>query len=98
MAMYTNYLVCYDIEDNKVRKKFYEKLKDLGLVPIQKSVFMGYLKPPEFVAVQDIAKNLLNEGTDSCLWFACSLSEDQVRSCLGLKNFTLEDPDGAVTL
>lgn len=39
MSQYTRYLVCYDIEDSKVRRRFFSFLKDLGLVPLQESVF-----------------------------------------------------------
>jgi len=41
--MYTQIMVSYDIEDNKNRKKLFEELKDIGLKPIQKSVFWGYV-------------------------------------------------------
>ena len=41
-AAYVRYLVCYDIVDNKKRKKFADFLKDLGLIPLQKSVFYRY--------------------------------------------------------
>ena len=37
MGMYAKYLVCYDIVDNKRRKRFSDALKDLGMVPMQKS-------------------------------------------------------------
>ena len=36
---YTQVVISYDIADNKKRLKFYEVLKDFGLLPIQKSVF-----------------------------------------------------------
>ena len=47
MGMYAKYLVCYDIVDNKRRKRFSDALKDLGMVPMQKSVFYGDLKGAE---------------------------------------------------
>jgi len=39
MSIYVKYLVCYDITDGRIRKKFSDSLKDLGLVPLQESVF-----------------------------------------------------------
>lgn len=44
MSIYVKYLVCYDISDTKIRKKFSDCLKDLGLVSLQESVFYGDLK------------------------------------------------------
>ena len=44
---YTQVIIAYDIADNKKRIKFYETLKDFGLLPIQKSVFWGYILPSE---------------------------------------------------
>lgn len=42
-SMYSEIIVTYDIEDNKNRKKLFEELSDLGLKPIQKSVFWGHV-------------------------------------------------------
>lgn len=47
MSIYVKYLVCYDISDTKIRKKFSDCLKDLGLVSLQESVFYGDLKKTE---------------------------------------------------
>ena len=38
-----NYLVIYDISENSKRTKLADKLKDYGLIRIQKSVFIGEL-------------------------------------------------------
>ena len=43
MSLYVKYLVCYDISNTRTRSKFFDFLKDLGLTPIQKSVFFGDL-------------------------------------------------------
>ena len=42
MAIFYEVLVTYDIEDNKNRKKLFDKLKDMGLNSIQKSVFCPF--------------------------------------------------------
>ena len=69
-------------------------MKDLGLIPIQKSVFFGDLTAPEFSAVKKLAYELLNTDTDKCLWLKCSLDESRIRLCLGYKNFEYTEPDG----
>ena len=45
--MYVQVVVSYDIANTKMRNKLFEELKDLGLKPIQKSVFWGYLLPSQ---------------------------------------------------
>lgn len=46
---YTQILVAYDISNDKKRRKLFEELKDMGLHPIQKSIFWGniYIKDKE---------------------------------------------------
>ncbi len=92
-GIYVKYLVCYDIADGKKRKRFYEGLKDLGLVPIQKSVFYGDLKPPEVKTMVKMINDQLDSKEDSCLWFPCYLSVDHIKSCLGLSDFNYISPD-----
>ena len=53
MAIYFDLVVAYDIDDNRQRKEVYEQLRDLGLTPIQKSVFWGRVLPAEERAVRD---------------------------------------------
>ncbi|WP_390516707.1 hypothetical protein [Sutterella wadsworthensis] len=45
--MYAKNLVRYNLSNNSRRKEFSDTLKDLGLVPIQDSVFYGDLKLAE---------------------------------------------------
>lgn len=49
-----DYFISYDIEDNKSRTKLFERLKDFGLKPIQKSLFYGELSRAEKVAIKGI--------------------------------------------
>ncbi|WP_156285798.1 CRISPR-associated endonuclease Cas2 [Oceanivirga salmonicida] len=37
-----NYLIGYDISDNKIREVTFNKLKYLGYINIQKSIFFGF--------------------------------------------------------
>lgn len=47
-----DYLITYDIEDNKNRTKVFEKLKDFGLIAVQKSVFFGELSNAEKIEIK----------------------------------------------
>ena len=55
------FLVSYDIEDTKQRTKLFNKLKDISLLPIQKSVFWGYLSKAEL----DFIKRFMKDKLDS---------------------------------
>ena len=59
MSLYVKYLVCYDISNTRTRSKFFDFLKDLGLTPIQKSVFFGDLKTPEVRSLKAAAEKWL---------------------------------------
>ena len=94
MSLYVKYLVCYDIPDNRLRKRLSDSLKDMGLIALQKSVFYGDLKPPEARALACFAKQNLNPKIDKCFWFPCHLNIEQMRQCVGYENFVYEEPDG----
>ena len=46
------YLISYDIEDDKIRNYIFKELGRYGLKPTQKSVFWGYLTIAELSAVK----------------------------------------------
>jgi len=46
------YLVSYDVEDNKVRGRVFKELGKHGLKPVQKSVFWGFLTVAELGAIK----------------------------------------------
>ena len=98
MSQYVKYLVCYDIADNKQRTKFFDLLKDLGLTPVQKSVFFGDLKKPEVSALISMSRKLLDSSTDSCLYFPTQLTVEEIRKCIGLKHFSYCEPDDSRVL
>lgn len=75
--MKTEVIVCYDIENNKVRKKIYDGLMDFGLRSIQKSVFWGSLIPAEINAVKVLLEDMLDEGVDRAFVCPCSLEEQK---------------------
>lgn len=93
MSSYSKYLICYDVTDNKIRKKLFDGLKDLGLKDIQRSVFYGDMKPAEFGAMKRLVNKLLDKESDHCLWVQCNLSEEAVRECFGYEHFKWVEPD-----
>ncbi len=93
-SQYTKYLVCYDIEDTKKRKKFSDFLSDIGLVRLQYSVFYGDLINAEIKALERESKKLLDEKTDKCIWFPCQISPNYLKKCIGYNSFEYIEPDG----
>lgn len=63
-AIYTEIIVCYDVADNKQRKKLYDSLCDIGLISIQKSVFWGYATMAERKSIFGLFELYLNKETD----------------------------------
>ena len=57
------YLISYDVEDNKIRTHIFKELGKHGLKPVQKSVFWGYLSLAEMEAIKRYLNNSL-EKTD----------------------------------
>ena len=55
------YLICYDIADDKIRYSVFRELEQYGLKPIQKSVFWGYLTLAERLAVKRYLQNKLKK-------------------------------------
>lgn len=96
MAFYTSYLVCYDVEDNRVRRKLAEFLKDLGLQPLQKSVFWGALNAPEVRSLERYVHKHLDPDTDRCFWIHTRLDEQQLKQGVGYQAFKSIPPDGFV--
>jgi len=67
-ALRKEFLIVYDIEDNKIRKKLFDRFKDFGMNPIQKSVFWGLLNKAERQCLEREIEILLNKkNTDKVL-------------------------------
>lgn len=98
MKLYKKYLVCYDIENNKVRSRFFDELKDLGLIPLQKSVFWGDLSQAELQALQRLANDMLDANTDKFFWAPSPLELKQLKQGIGYQHFHLTEVDGHATL
>ncbi len=78
-------LVSYDISENKPRRQMTELLRDLGLMPIQKSVYFGYLSRAEIQALAREGRKLLDANTDSLFWVRVNLPAVIDHQCLGHK-------------
>lgn len=55
----TPYIICYDIEKDKKRKKIADKLQEFGLERIQYSVFAGCLKAHLLVELKEWLEQIL---------------------------------------
>ncbi len=55
------YLVSYDVEDNKIRTRVFKELGKHGLKAVQKSVFWGYLTLAELETVKRYLNDSLNK-------------------------------------
>jgi len=83
MKLYNEVMVCYDVEDNKVRTRLFGQLKDLGLRPIQKSVFWGHLNVAEERAVLRLFREELDKATDRAFLVRTPLAEAAERNSFG---------------
>ncbi len=55
------YLISYDVEDNKIRKKIFNELEKIGMRSVQKSVFWGFLTKAELTSVHRFIKQNLSK-------------------------------------
>ena len=60
MKLREEYLIAYDIEDNKTRTSIYKQLLAYGLKAVQRSVFWGCLTIAEVNAIKRLFDSLLN--------------------------------------
>jgi len=72
-------IVSYDIEDNKIRNKLFELLKDFGLHPIQKSVFWGRVLPAEERSIIAELADIISHGQDKGFVVRANLSEQKAK-------------------
>lgn len=92
MAIYKEIVVFYDISDNKKRKKVFDKLKDLGLSPIQESVFWGYVLGSDYKAVLRLIKT--TEDGDKIAVVKSNLGQNYHENSKGLDQIIMEQhPD-----
>jgi len=90
MNTFREVIVCYDISENKARKKVSDGLKDLGLISIQKSVYWGQLLPAEEKTVLLLLRKWVPKDADNRAFIVpAGLSNRIQHWSVGYKN-TLE--------
>ncbi|APF02004.1 TPA: CRISPR-associated endonuclease Cas2 [Legionella pneumophila] len=93
--LYKEYIVSYDIRDNSIRRTIYERLKDIGLTPVQKSVFWGYLNEPEKRYLTNVLKKELAKQ-DTAFITPCKLTQEYEVNLINLELDELRKPDGHI--
>ena len=82
------HLLCYDIEDNYLRQKIANRLIEIGLVRIQKSVFLGELSNKLAEELETWLKTKVEEKLDNenDIIVAIKLAKNEVREmqCYGV--------------
>ena len=74
--MYSQIIVSYDISNTKNRTKFFEELKDLGLISIQKSVMWGYVLVSEKRVIKQLFKKYCDIEIDKAFIVNVTLDKD----------------------
>ncbi|MCX8000232.1 MAG: CRISPR-associated endonuclease Cas2 [Leptospiraceae bacterium] len=87
--MYIEILVCYDIGDDKRRRKFVKELKDVGLQNIQESVFWGRVLNAEIKAILRIMESLLKKEEDKAFLLYTNLSKQIEKNSFGYSSFEM---------
>ncbi|NSY36607.1 CRISPR-associated endonuclease Cas2 [Pseudoalteromonas sp. JC28] len=77
-----NYLVCFDISDDKARRRLVNRLGEYG-ERVQYSVFEVQLKPTQLKALTDFTNTVL-ETTDKVLFIPLCGKDLGGRQCDGL--------------
>ena len=91
--MYVQVLVSYDISDTKKRNKLFEALKDVGLKPIQKSLFWGYILPSEKRVIKELFKIYCDTKSDKALIINASLDK-AIEDTFGYEQEDFKHPSG----
>jgi CRISPR-associated endonuclease Cas2 len=80
-----NYLIMYDIENNKVRKLVSKYLEKQGCIRIQKSVFMANTDHPKFNDIHGTLKdiNTFYENTDSIILVPVNVADVRSMKLIG---------------
>ena len=86
-----NYLILYDITDNKVRRLVARYLKQQGCVRIQKSVFMASTSHPKFNQIHQTLKevNEFYENADSIILVPVNVADVRSMKLIG-KNVNID--------
>ena len=87
----SEFLISYDIEENKKRTKLFQILRNYGLFPIQKSVFWGFLTKAEYNAIARHVKDSLG-SSDKCLITPIAINYlGKYTTCVGYQKNDFKD-------
>lgn len=67
-------LVCYDVASTRARSKLFDALKGVGLLPLQESVFWGFLRRAEERQIGREFDKLLDPATDRAFLIPVTMS------------------------
>ena len=84
-AVSMNYLIMYDIEDNRVRRQVAKYLEKKGCLRIQKSVFMAYTGHKQFIDIHETLKeiNSFYQNTDSIILVPVNVADVRSMKLIG---------------
>lgn len=87
-----NYVIVYDIEDDKRRNKVFKLLKEF-ITPVQYSVFEGRIDPCNFLMLEERLKGIIDDGVDSIIIYnQCESCTKNVKR-LGVESFIYGNDD-----
>jgi CRISPR-associated endonuclease Cas2 len=86
-----NYLILYDIEDNKVRRLVAKYLEQKGCIRIQKSVFMANTTNEKFIEIHETLKDIneFYENSDSIIVVPVNVADVRSMKLIG-KNVNID--------
>ncbi|ABK89650.1 CRISPR-associated endonuclease Cas2 [Francisella tularensis] len=92
MQLRKEYLIAYDIEDNKTRTIIYKQLLAYGLKAVQKSVFWGYVSIAELNAIKRLFDSSLTIS-DKVFITRVNMHEQKLDYSFGYDDKTFKDWD-----
>ncbi len=85
------YLISYDITDNRSRSKLYNELSKYGLKSVQNSVFWGFLTSGEFEAVKRLLHVIVAADTDKVFVGRTNFHGNSLRYTFGHADSDFDD-------
>lgn len=92
MKLYREVLVAYDVEDNKRRNRLFKELKDIGLRPVQLSVFWGMVLGAEEKAIRRLFRRELDRDNDCAFIIPVNVAENPGTCLFGYRVSPFEKP------
>ena len=93
MKLYREVLIAYDVEDNRRRGRLHKALKDIGLQPVQYSVFWGLILGAEEKAIQRLFRRELDRRKDKAFVIPVRASENSRTQIWGYVMDPFEKPE-----